>query len=359
MAIIKTHLPLSHFTAQIIAWYKTFHRELPWRATRDPYKIWLSEIILQQTRVKQGLPYYEKFIEAYPTLADFARADIQEILRLWQGLGYYSRARNMHHTAKFIQEQLKGKFPNTYKELLTLKGVGKYTAAAIASFAFGEDVAVLDGNVFRLLARYFGVYTDISTGEGQKEFSALAQSLLPVGQSALYNQALMEFGAMQCSPKKPNCMYCPLQADCVAFATDKIAVLPVKNKKINQKERFFNYWVLMQDQKIALRLRNNEGIWEGLYDFYLQEEENDIPFEDALYKLPPEVKPQLILRQQSPYFRHILTHQIIQARFWQVETNQSARIKEYLPMLHFYSIAEIKALPKPILIHNYLEKYFF
>lgn len=355
----KNHTPITHFAAQIITWYKDFHRELPWRATQDPYKIWLSEIILQQTRVKQGLPYYEKFVETYPTIADFASADLQDILRLWQGLGYYSRARNMHYTAKFIQEELGGNFPNTYQDLLKLKGVGKYTAAAIASFAFGEDVAVLDGNVFRLLARYFGIDTDISSGEGQKEFLALAQAMLPQGQSALYNQALMEFGAMQCSPQKPNCMYCPLQADCVAFATDKIADLPVKNKKMKQKERFFHYWVIIQGQKIALRHRSSEGIWEGLYDFYLQEEDKSTAFEEALQQFPSALQPHLVLKHQSPHFKHILTHQIIQACFWQVEITQSQLIEKYLPMLNFYSIEEIKDLPKPILIHNYLEKYFF
>ncbi len=359
MTYPKTLMPSTYFASQIIAWYKTFHRELPWRNTKDPYKIWLSEIILQQTRVKQGLPYYEKFIETYPTLIDFANADIQDILRVWQGLGYYSRARNMHYTARFIRDELGGKFPNTYKGLLQLKGVGKYTAAAIASFAFGEDVAVLDGNVFRLLARYFGIYTDISSGEGQKEFSALAQSLLPRGQSPIYNQALMEFGAMQCSPQKPNCMYCPLQKDCVAFSTNEVATLPVKNKKINQKERFFHYWVLIHNQKIALRLRNSEGIWEGLYDFYLQEEEKSIQFEEALQHFPLAAQQQLVLKHQSPHFKHVLTHQIIQACFWQVEINELPIVEKYFPLMNFYGIEEIKDLPKPILIHNYLKKHFF
>lgn len=356
----KASMSPSNFSKSIINWYHQYHRDLPWRNTQDPYLIWLSEIILQQTRVKQGLPYYQKFVESYPTVFEFAKADIQEVLRLWQGLGYYSRARNMHETARYISNELQGKFPDNYKQLLKLKGVGTYTAAAIASFAYGEEVAVLDGNVFRVLARYFGIATDIASSQGQKEFSALAQELLPAKQSAVYNQAMMEFGAMLCSPQKPNCMYCPLQGDCVAFAQNRVAELPVKIKKIKQKERFFNYILFINEEgEIALQHRQQKGIWQGLYEFYLLESEEPIEYEQLIGKLPIVVSESMVLEEAVQDFKHVLTHQIIQTRFWKVKILPNFEARKYFPQLSFYQIEEIKKLPKPILIHNYLDKHFF
>ncbi|TAE12733.1 MAG: A/G-specific adenine glycosylase [Bacteroidetes bacterium] len=222
------------FAQTLLAWYPDHKRDLPWRDTPNPYHIWLSEVILQQTRVKQGLPYYVAFVELFPTVQDLANASEELVMRTWQGLGYYSRARNMHATAKIIAQAWQGNFPTTKADLIKLKGIGEYTASAIASFAFGEQVAVVDGNVFRVLSRFFGIEADISSPKGVKHFQELAKTLLPTQQSQTYNQAIMEFGALQCTPQKPNCMFCPLQAGCVAHATGKQDSLPVKTQKIKQ-----------------------------------------------------------------------------------------------------------------------------
>lgn len=352
---------MNNFANSIIAWYEVNKRDLPWRNTRNPYLIWLSEIILQQTRVKQGLPYYEKFADTYPTVQDLANANEQDVLRLWQGLGYYSRARNMHATAYHIANELDGVFPNNYKDLLKLKGVGKYTAAAIASFAFDEAVAVLDGNVFRLLARYFGVETDIASNSAFKEFAELAQSLLPVDKSATFNQAMMEFGAMQCSPAKPNCMFCPLQTDCVTFQTGRQEELPIKINKLKIKNRYFHYLIFQLDDKIALKKREEKDIWQGLYDFDLVESDEALDFENVLAKsiLNNIEKENWFLESTSTTYKHILTHQRIEARFWHITLKDVKSEVFDLANLTFFSLEEIKEIPKPILIANYLEKHFF
>lgn len=335
-----------NFADTLIAWYEENKRDLPWRNTQDPYRIWLSEIILQQTRVRQGLSYYQKFVETYPTIADLAYAPEDEVFRLWQGLGYYSRAKNMLHTAKNIVSNYASNFPKTYSELLSLKGVGKYTAAAIASFAFQEDIAVLDGNVFRVLARYQGIFTDIASSEGHKEFFDLAQRMLPKGKSAIYNQAIMEFGALQCTSQKPNCMFCPLQSSCYAYLHQAQANLPVKINKIRSKERFFLYQVFHFEEKIALKKRNAGDIWENLYDFHLLElsekEELENYFSDNL-------------RFSSDIFKHQLTHQKIWVRFahFQIKPDE---LNNFDANLRWYSRHEVSDLPKPILIANYLDK---
>ena len=229
------------FAPTLEEWYLRHKRDLPWRHTTDPYRIWLSEIILQQTRVAQGLPYYLRFIDAYPTLADLALAEEQELLRLWQGLGYYSRARNLHQTAKHIHHELAGEFPGTYRSLLTLKGIGAYTAAAVASFAYGERVPVVDGNVYRVLARVFGIDEDILSTGAKKTFATLATRLITDAiDPATYNQAIMEFGAIQCTPVAPDCLICPLQQQCVAYLTGRQRELPVKKKKAAVRERFLS-----------------------------------------------------------------------------------------------------------------------
>ncbi len=372
------------FSEKIITWYNANKRDLPWRNTQNPYHIWLSEIILQQTRVAQGQPYYERFVEKYPTLQDLANAPTDDVLRLWQGLGYYSRARNMHATAKYIFEDLQNIFPLDYKALLLLKGVGTYTAAAIASFAYNEPVAVLDGNVFRVLARVFGENTDISSPAGAKVFSKLSNEMLDKTNASLHNQAIMEFGALQCTPAKPNCMYCPLVGECVAYAQGKQNILPIKNKKIKVKERFFDYFVFEFEGKIALKKRFDSDIWSGLYDFYLVEnlttplataspslesrgvmspsleggvrggfDENNY-LEDAFLK---DNLSYFSIKKPSKTYKHILTHQKIKVRFFEV------KIKEInykiASILVFYDLEEIKNLPKPILIANYLEEYYF
>ncbi|MDR6563932.1 MULTISPECIES: A/G-specific adenine glycosylase [unclassified Arcicella] len=349
------------FSKKITNWYLQHKRDLPWRNTQNPYYIWLSEIILQQTRVAQGMPYYYKFVNAFPTIQDLANAEENEVLRLWQGLGYYSRARNLHKTAKMVVEDYNGIFPKKYSELLKLKGIGTYTAAAIASFSSGEKVAVLDGNVYRVLARVFGETTDISGKDAKKVFTQLAESVLPDDNSAMHNQAIMEFGALQCTPALPNCMFCPLSMECIAYATGRVGVLPVKSKKIKVKERFFNYFIIEQNGNFAMRKRKGRDVWEGMYDFYLKECEENI--QDLLYLANEDVfltdlmKKSLIKRESITY-THILTHQRIQTKFWHLEVQENFLVD--LPQeLEWYSLNEVDDLPKSTLVNNYLKEFVF
>jgi len=261
------------FAAQLLAWYHIHHRDLPWRHTRDPHLIWLSEVILQQTRVAQGLPYFERFAAAYPTIQALAAAPEDEVLKLWQGLGYYSRARNLLKTAQQVVTDFNGLFPESYEKLLQLKGIGPYTAAAIASFAYEERVAVLDGNVYRVLARFFGIENDIAAPASRKVFAEVAQKALPEKESSTYNQAIMEFGALHCTPVAPKCGTCPLQAGCFAFQHNLQRELPVKQKTKRMRERYFNYLVLEWENERYWRKRKPGDIWEGLYEFDLFEAE--------------------------------------------------------------------------------------
>lgn len=349
------------FASKIIEWYQKNQRDLPWRDTKDAYKIWLSEIILQQTRVKQGLPYYQKFVETYPKVEDLAKAEESEVLRIWQGLGYYSRARNLHFTAKYISKELAGKFPNNYKDLLKLKGVGKYTASAIASFAFDEKVAVLDGNVYRVLARIFGIESDIAENKSEKEFLALAQSLIQNAEPALYNQAIMEFGAMQCSPQKPNCMFCPLQTNCVAFAQNKQKDLPKKSKKNKIKKRYFQYLIFDFDQKILLESRTQKDIWQGLYQFFLYEGKNSFEnIETILVHHFEKVLDYLHIHHESEILTQKLTHQHINVKFVHITIqNKKVLTQEIFKNFRLYDLSEIQNLAKPILLAKYLENHFF
>lgn len=341
-------------------WYALHKRDLPWRHTVDPYRIWLSEIILQQTRVAQGKPYYERFVEAYPTVVDMARTDERELLRLWQGLGYYSRARNLHQTARYVTDKLDGKFPDTYHELLKMKGIGTYTAAAIASFAFGERVPVVDGNVYRVLSRVFGVAEDITTATAKKTFAALAMKLIQsASDPATYNQAIMEFGAIHCTPVAPDCLLCPVQQQCVAFMTGRQHLLPVKSKKAPVRERFFNYLIFRNNGRLALRERTARDIWQNLYDFHLQETDEpktalrDIPLVDLIGQIVQEgllVAPPVESVQ-------LLSHQRIRAKFYLIDVPDS--LVTSLPIdLQWYLPTEISKLPKPVLITNYLSQQF-
>ncbi|MCR5351046.1 MAG: A/G-specific adenine glycosylase [Bacteroidales bacterium] len=255
---------MSAFSETILSWYAAYGRDLPWRRTRDPYAIWLSEIILQQTRIAQGQAYWERFLDAFPDVEALARADEDEVLRLWQGLGYYSRARNLHTAARQIVAL--GHFPDTLKEIRALKGVGDYTAAAIGSIAFGLPAAVLDGNVYRVLARHFGIATPVGSTAAKKEFGALAQSLLPPDRAADYNQGMMDFGAMQCTPASPVCPICPLAASCAALATGAVDRLPVKEKGPAVQERRFNYVYVRYQGRTAIRKRGPGDIWQGLWE---------------------------------------------------------------------------------------------
>ncbi|PRP67634.1 A/G-specific adenine glycosylase [Nonlabens agnitus] len=313
-----------NFSNKLISWYQLHKRDLPWRHTSDPYFIWLSEIILQQTRVNQGLPYYLRFVEAFPSVQDLAAAPQEDVLKLWQGLGYYSRARNLHTAAVQVVDN-GDTFPNNYKELLKLKGIGDYTAAAIASFAYNEPVAVVDGNVYRVLSRIFGISTPINSTDGIKEFKKLAQELIDPKHPASHNQAIMEFGAMQCVPKNPDCNICPFQKDCVAFQDERITELPVKIKKTKVLNLHHHYMVTVTPSgKTILQERPQSGIWAGLYEF---------PFVEAKGALLPSelttavdyenvysgVRFRESVFNQEPII-HKLSHRKIHAYFWIIHT---------------------------------------
>ncbi len=351
----------THFTDTLTTWYKAHARSLPWRNTRNPYLIWLSEIILQQTRVAQGLPYYQRFAETYPTITDLANAPEEEVLRLWQGLGYYSRARNLHFTAKQVAYELNGIFPTEYARLLLLKGIGKYTAAAIASFAAGEQVAVVDGNVYRVLARVFGIDKDIASPEGQRFFASLAQQLIPANDPATHNQAIMEFGAMQCIPVSPKCETCPLQSICQAYATNRQQELPVKLKKTKVRPRFFHYFVITDGLRyIWMNKRGAGDIWTGLYDFFLVEQEatgTEPAFAELVTRM---LNRGATIRTIDRVHKHVLSHQVIEARFHEIllsDNTQEQIINEKAPELSKFTLEEVWQNPKPVLINNFLKTY--
>jgi A/G-specific adenine glycosylase len=351
----------SFFSNALIAWYHRHHRSLPWRETTDPYAIWLSEIILQQTRVRQGLPYYLRFIETYPTVHDLANAPEDEVLRLWQGLGYYSRARNLHFTAKQVVAEHGGIFPQSYQGLLQLKGIGSYTAAAIASFAYKEQVAVLDGNVYRVLARVFGKHENIAAPANKKVFERLANELIPADEPDTYNQAIMEFGAIQCTPLAPDCLFCPLQQSCFAFQNGLVKVLPVKEKATKSRERFFHYLVLQHENRLYLRKRPGNDIWQSLYDFYSLETDTKILSPSALQEQAGQLlaTPETTLVNTGKVYKHVLSHQKIFAQFYLVSL--PIRLKNELTEnigLQLYSLDQIEALPKPVLIDSFLKEYF-
>jgi len=309
---------MDKFRNKLLKWHKGINRDLPWKKKPSPYKIWLSEVLLQQTRVNQAVPYYFKFIKAYPNIAKMANAPLDEILKLWQGLGYYSRARNMHETAKHIVNNLNNVFPNTYFELLKLKGIGPYSAAAISSFAFNEAKAVLDGNVFRVFSRYFGLFDAIDTTAGKKVFQEIADINLDKKQPGKYNQAIMDFGALQCVPKNPNCTQCCFKRSCVAFKNDLIEKLPVKEKKLKRKIRYFNYLKINYKNFFYLEKRKAKDVWQDLYQYPLIESDKKSfsgKVEDylAIGKLIDNNNFDII--EVSKNYRQLLTHQQINARF--------------------------------------------
>jgi A/G-specific adenine glycosylase len=338
------------FSEKLIMWYKQNQRDLPWRKTTDPYKIWLSEIILQQTRVNQGLNYYTKFLKKHPTIESLAASSEKNILNLWQGLGYYSRARNLHFTAKYISTELNGVFPTAHQDILKLKGIGEYTAAAISSFAYKEAYPVIDGNVYRVISRIFGVENAMDSTAGKKIFKKIAAELIDTKNPDTYNQAIMEFGALQCKPKSPNCEDCPFLLECFAYKNKLIAVLPKKEKKIKQRVRFFNYVVIIHENNIYLNERKGKDIWQGLYDFPVFETKEQLTSYPLLEK---EFTPlELRLRNQSTAYKHILSHQKIYATFWLVSSSKPENID-----VKFNKIAlnEINNFPVPKLIEIYLK----
>jgi A/G-specific adenine glycosylase len=345
------------FTQKIISWYKNHMRELPWRLTEDPYKIWLSEIILQQTRVAQGLPYYEKFIAKYPTVHDLAVAPQDEVLRMWQGLGYYSRARNLHSCAQSVVEDYDGHFPETYEELQKLKGIGKYTAAAIASFAFKKKVPVVDGNVFRVLSRFLVIDKDIADPKNFKLFFEASKELISEDQPDLYNQALMELGATLCSVSKPACLLCPVAEECQARIEGKQTELPIKLKKVKVRKRYFYYLLIEQNEKLLMGKRGPNDIWQGLFDFPLIESKNVLSTTELEKELSSIFPKQKHFKYElSNSVKHILTHQRIEAFFISIDMKK-AQIK--INGYSWYDEGEVEELPKPRLVDKYLKENFY
>lgn len=343
------------FAHRLMDWYAEHKRPLPWRETRDPYKIWLSEIILQQTRVAQGLPYYQRFVSAYPTVNLLAAAPQQSVLRLWQGLGYYTRARNLHACAQRVVHDFGGVFPSTYAQLLKLPGIGPYTAAAIASISFRQPVAVVDGNVFRVLARIFGLEDDIARPGTKEKFSRLANDLLVSEAPDIFNQALMEFGALQCTPKAPDCSACPFSKNCEASQHQRVQDFPVKSKKAPVRHRYFTYLVFAHGKNLLLKPRTGADIWNGLYEFYLIETKAKRSVASAVKTCGLPLGPSSAISKQVSY-QHLLSHQRLHIQMVYVELKtkaQAARIQKETGG-RFYSLRQVERLPKPIIINRYL-----
>ncbi|WP_317174113.1 A/G-specific adenine glycosylase [Mucilaginibacter boryungensis] len=346
---------LMDFPNELLHWYHQNKRDLPWRHTNDAYVIWLSEIILQQTRVEQGLPYFNRFLEKYPTVSDFAAATEDEVLNLWQGLGYYSRGRNMLITARLVQEQYGGVFPSSWEQLIKLKGIGEYTAAAIASFAGNEPRAVVDGNVYRVLARYFGIDEPINSTQGAKTFRKLANELLNRNEPALHNQAMMEFGALLCKPKNPACGICPVREGCYAFKHNAITTLPVKLNKLKIRKRFFNYLLIKDGDLILMHKRGAGDIWTNMYQLPLIETAElmephhvlDLPAAKSFLSENTSVK------AISAVHKHVLTHQHLYVRFIELDGFKNKPTGDFF----FIEVKKIKNLALPQIIFIFLTKF--
>ncbi len=345
-----------NFSNTINNWYSENKRDLPWRETTDPYIIWLSEVILQQTRVEQGMAYFHKFSTKYPTVENLANTSEDEVLKDWEGLGYYSRARNMLSAAQYIAGELGGVFPNNYSDILKLKGVGSYTAAAISSFAFNESKAVVDGNVYRVLSRYFGIATPIDSAKGKKEFQVLADELIHFQKPSQHNQAMMEFGAIKCTPKKADCDDCPLNTSCVAFKNDLVELLPIKEKKTKQTKRYFTYLIISNKHELLIQKRPEKGIWANMYEFPLVESNN----ESEQSKLINQQKyaeafnmGNVEINYVSDTYKHILSHQQIFARFIEIMTNKLVKSNDKQLIINRGELEQF-ALPK--LLVNYLSE---
>ncbi|MCA0235085.1 MAG: A/G-specific adenine glycosylase [Bacteroidetes bacterium] len=355
------HIPF--FRARLLQWAAEHPRPMPWKGERDPYKIWLSEIILQQTRVEQGLPYYEKFVAAYPTVTDLALAPEDELFKLWEGLGYYSRARNLHFTAKYIATALDGRFPDTYDTIRALKGVGDYTAAAIASFAYDLPHAVLDGNVYRILARFFGIDMPTDTPAAKKEFTRLAQQVLDAERPAAFNQAIMDFGATHCTPQQPRCATCPMQPHCVAFQSGRVQELPIKSKKLIKKERYFCYFIFHYKGDTWVRKRTGKDIWHGLFDFPAMESSERPNWPESRTDMEQWVRTHLFqettldfqVTQVSKPYRQTLTHRQVAAIF--VELDLQKELPVHLPAFSEVQRVSWADLKKNIAVPRLIDWY--
>ena len=346
---------MNAFSKILLDWYAEHKRELPWRGTKDPYRIWISEIILQQTRVAQGYEYFRRFMERFPDVVSLADADEDEVMRYWQGLGYYSRARNLHAAAR----SMNGVFPRTYEEVRALKGVGDYTAAAICSIAYDMPYAVVDGNVYRVLSRYLGVEEAIDSTQGKKTFAALAQEMLDERHPALYNQAIMDFGALQCTPQSPSCLFCPLADGCSALSAGKVNLLPVKQRRTKTTDRYFTYIYICIDDKMLLHKRAGNDIWRNLYELPLIETDRRLREEELLSH--PFLRKELDGRSVRPLVRpllmgvkHVLSHQIIHADFYEMII--PADIQGFSDCIRI-GPGEWERYAVPRLIHLFLEKY--
>lgn len=351
---------LNSISATLIQWYEQHKRDLPWRDTDDAYKIWISEIILQQTRVNQGLDYYYRFIDRFPDVQSLAVATEDEVLKYWQGLGYYSRARNLHKAARQVVNQFEGKFPNQYADVLSLSGVGEYTAAAICSFAYNLPFAVVDGNVFRVLARLFGIDTPIDSAEGKKTFKKLADELLDKRNPGLHNQAIMEFGALQCVPFSPSCEQCYLVNKCLSFANNKTGDLPVKSLKIKTRKRHFNYLYIKYKNTTFLQRRISNDVWKNLYEFPLIEtdhllDERELYQHEYFNKISEGIQSAITIKLLSVPFKHVLTHQQIFAQCFLVELNEKGKLSEQfeetkINQIESYAVSRLME----ILIQNHI-----
>ncbi|HET7118934.1 MAG TPA: A/G-specific adenine glycosylase [Hanamia sp.] len=343
-----------YFSSSLLQWDNTENvRQMPWKCEKDPYKIWISEIILQQTRVQQGINYYIRFITEFPDVKSLATAPQKKVYKLWEGLGYYSRCKNLIETAKFIYKNLDGKFPEKYEDILSLKGIGNYTASAIASFAYNKPYAVLDGNVFRVLSRFFGIEIPINTTEGKKMYRQLSQQLIDKQRPAEYNQAIMDFGAVICKPLLPLCKECPLRKKCLAYFDNKTELLPINNKTVKQKQRFFNYLIVEYKSKFYVNKRTQKDIWENLYEFILIEtkswkKEKEIFIDASFLAL---IQDNIyMLKSESKRIMQKLTHQHIVGHFFHIEIGKPLKKSE-----KYYLVPkkEIKLLPFPKIIASY------
>lgn len=351
------------FTRTLMLWEKKNTRAMPWKGEKDPYKIWLSEIILQQTRVEQGKPYYERFIQRYPTIAHLAKADEQEVFRLWQGLGYYNRCKNMLAAAHKIANEYQGKFPDTYEQILALPGVGEYTAAAIASFAFGLPYAVVDGNVLRVLARFFGIREAVNSSSAKKIFAALAQEVLEKKNPAIWNQAIMDFGATVCTPQRPGCSTCPLQKSCFAFQQNMVNLLPIKTIKAKVIKRYFTYIVLSWRRRVYIHKRSGQDIWQNLYEFPLFEENEFSAVSEFMQKKSVRsLLPEHSTKHVPPLrtYRQQLTHQTIYARFLPVKIKTGRSLPKNIPNdFSPVSTGELEGYAFPKIILEYMNETNF
>lgn len=339
-------------STKLITWYKKNKRDLPWRNINDPYKIWLSEIILQQTQVIQGLNYYLKFIETFPTVVDLANAPEDQVMRMWQGLGYYSRARNLHATAKFIASHCHGIFPSNYNDIKQLKGIGDYTAAAVLSFAFGLPHAVVDGNVYRVLARLFNINTPINSTQGKKDFQILANEILNHKQPGLHNSAIMEFGALWCKPQNPKCEECCLQEYCLAFQNNSVALLPVKDKKIKIKNRYLHYFIFTYKNNVYIKKRTAKDIWQNLYEFYLIETTTETSTEEILKQLKSQsIVGDFEVNSVISAKKHILSHQHVFGTFYELTIKDPLKSKDLMKIKR----SDLNNFGLPQLITKYLD----